>query len=112
MRAVCGLRRQLREFNGETNHVHLLVHYRPAVAPSKLVNSLKGASSRYLRQEHGSHLRRYLWGGHLWSSSYFAGSCGGAPPTVVKEYIETRNVPLGEGSPPGPEGPGFHKLLC
>jgi putative transposase len=86
---------ELREFNGETDHVHLLVHYPPAVALSKLVNSLKGVSARYLRQEHAAHLRKYLWGGHLWSPSYFAGSCGGAPLTVVKEYIENQKRPAG-----------------
>ena len=86
---------ELREFNGETDHVHLLVHYPPAVALSKLVNSLKGVSARYLRQEHGTHLRRYLWGGHLWSPSYFAGSCGAAPLAVVKEHIENQKRPAG-----------------
>jgi putative transposase len=84
---------ELREFNGETDHVHLLVHYPPSVALSKLVNSLKGVSARYLRKEHDQHLRRYLWGGHLWSPSYFAGSCGGAPLQVVKEYIENQKRP-------------------
>jgi len=40
----------LIEFEGEENHVHLLVHYPPKVAISKLVNSLKGVSSRHLRR--------------------------------------------------------------
>ncbi|MET7989242.1 MULTISPECIES: transposase, partial [unclassified Streptomyces] len=34
-----------------------------------------------------------LWGGHFWSGSYFAGSCGGAPLTVVKQYIENQKRP-------------------
>jgi len=94
MSAVCAdFGAELREFNGEDDHVHLLVHYPPSVAVSKLVNSLKGVSSRYLRQEHGAHLRRYLSGDHLWSPSYFAGSCGGAPLAVVKEYIENQKRP-------------------
>jgi putative transposase len=84
---------QLREFNGETDHVHLLVHYPPAVALSTLVNSLKGVSSRHLRREFASHLSQYLWGGHLWSPSYFAASCGGAPLAAVKEYIENQKRP-------------------
>ncbi len=83
----------LREFNGEDDHVHLLVHYPPTVALSKLVNSIKGVSARRLRQEYGPRLRRYLWGAHLWSPSYFAGSCGGAPLTMVKEYIENQKRP-------------------
>jgi putative transposase len=67
--------------------------YPPTVALSKLVNSLKGVSARRLRQEYGPHLRRYLWGAHLWTPSYFAGSCGGAPLAVVKEYIENQKRP-------------------
>src|SRR4051812_39052747 len=52
MRDVCqSFEAELREFNGEGDHVHLLVHYPPKVALSKLVNGLKGVSSRYLRQE-------------------------------------------------------------
>ena len=84
------LEADLKQFNGEEDHVHLLVHYPPKVQLSKLVNSLKGVSSRYLRQEYDDHVRKYLWGGHFWSASYFAGSCGGAPLTVVKQYIENQ----------------------
>lgn len=84
---------ELREFNGEDDHVHLLVHYPPTIALSRLVNSLKGVSARYLRQEFQEHLSQYLWGGHLWSPSYFVGSCGGAPLAVVKEYIGKQKRP-------------------
>ena len=41
---------ELVEFNGEYDHVHLLVHYTPKTTISKLTNSLKGVSSRYLRK--------------------------------------------------------------
>jgi putative transposase len=94
MRAVCAdFEAELREFNGEHDHVHLLVHYPPKVAISKLVNSLKGVSARYLRQEYDSHVRKHLWGGHLWSGSYFAGSAGGAALSIVRQYIEQQNQP-------------------
>ena len=83
----------LREFNGEDDHVHPLVHYPPAVALSKLADSLKGVSARRPRQEYGPHPRQYLWGAHLWSPSYFAGSRGCAPLAVVKEYIENQKRP-------------------
>jgi putative transposase len=81
---------ELAEFGGEDDHVHLLVHYPPTVQLSKLVNSLKGVSARHLRTQFPGHLSRYLWGGHLWSPSYFAGSCGGAPLSVIREYITSQ----------------------
>jgi putative transposase len=84
---------ELREFNGETDHVRLLVHYPPKVALSRLVNSLKGVSARRLRQGFPTHIRKYLWGEHFWSPTYFAGSCGGAPLPIVKDYIENQKRP-------------------
>ncbi len=94
MRAVCAdFGADLREFNGENNHVHLLVNFPPTVALSRLVNSLKGVSSRRLRQEFPD-LRRHYWrANRLWSGSYFAGSVGGAPITVLRQYIEQQNRP-------------------
>ncbi|MGW6157637.1 IS200/IS605 family transposase [Streptomyces sp. NPDC055144] len=95
MRAVCrDFEAELKQFNGEHDHVHLLVHYPPKVQLPKLVNSLKSVSSRKLRQEYSTHVHRYLWGGHLWSGSYFTGSCGGAPLTIVKQYIEKQQRPV------------------
>ncbi|MGW3820691.1 transposase, partial [Streptomyces sp. NPDC005046] len=49
--------------------------------------------ARRLRQEFPGHIRKYLWGEHFWSPSYFAASCGGAPLTIIKEYIENQKHP-------------------
>jgi putative transposase len=57
------------------------------------VGSLKGVSALRLRQEFPDHIRHYLWGDHFWSPSYFAVSAGGAPLTVIKEYIENQKCP-------------------
>lgn len=84
---------ELVEFDGEDDHVHLLVHYPPKVAISKLVNSLKGVSSRKIRQKQHPSITKKLWGGALWSPSYFAGSCGGAPIEIVRQYIEQQSTP-------------------
>ncbi len=93
-RAVCAdFETELVEFNGEMDHVHLLVHYPPKVALSRLVGSLKGVSARRLRQEFPGHIRKYLWSDHFWSPFYFAASCGGAPLSIIKEYIENQKRP-------------------
>lgn len=83
----------LKEFDGEGDHVHLLVHYPPKVSVSKLVNSLKGVSSRMIRKKRYPSITKALWGGSLWSPSYFAGSCGGAPIDVIRKYIEKQKTP-------------------
>ena len=94
MRTVCAdFETELVEFNGEGEHVHLLVNFPPKVALSKLVNSLKGVSSRRMRQEFPDLVRHYYRANKLWSASYFAGSVGGAPLTVLRQYIEQQNRP-------------------
>ena len=84
---------QLVELDGQDNHVHLLVNYPPKHSISALVNSLKGVSSRLLRRERPDLVRRY-WKGVLWSPSYFAASCGGAPIGIFKVYIEQQKTLL------------------
>ena len=84
---------QLVEFEGEDDHVHLLVNYPPKVSISKLVNSLKGVSSRMIRQKNYPSMKQKLWGDALWSPSYFAGSCGGAPISIIRQYIEQQKTP-------------------
>lgn len=95
---------ELTECNGEDDHVHLLVHFPPKVALSKLVNSLKGVSSRLLREKRPEISGRYH-NGVLWSPSYFAASCGGAPLSVVAEYVKSqREASQGRSRvPPRPE---------
>jgi putative transposase len=95
MRDVCAdFETELAEFNGESDHVHLLVHFPPKVALSKLVNSLKGVSSRRMRQEFPELARHYYRATKLWSGSYFAGSVDGAPISVLHQYIEQQNRPV------------------
>ncbi|MFI2647459.1 IS200/IS605 family transposase [Micromonospora fulviviridis] len=94
MRSVCeDFAVELVEFNGESDHVHLLVNFPPTVAVSRLVNSLKGVSSRRLRQEFPDLIDHYWRARRLWSGSYFAGSVGGAPLSVVRQYIDSQRSP-------------------
>jgi putative transposase len=83
----------LEEFNGEDNHVHLLVGFPPEVALSKLVNSLKGVGSRRVRAEF-PELKEVCWNGKkLWTPGYYAGTTGGAGIDTVRAYIEKQDTP-------------------
>jgi putative transposase len=111
MAAVCAdFGAELIEFNGEHDHVHLLINFPPTIQLSRLVNSLKGVSSRMLRKEYGSHLSTKLWGGHLWARSYYIGTAGGAPLHTITDYIRNQQRPsrtiTHQGSNPTPEGVG------
>jgi len=82
----------LIEMDGEDDHFHLLISYPAKIAISNLVNSLKGVSSRLLRAQDFDRLRSKLWGKQLWSPSYFAASCGGAPIAIIRKYIENQRL--------------------
>jgi len=83
---------KLVEMDGEIDHVHLLIEYPPKISVATLVNSLKGVSSRLLRK-HLPSVAKHYWKGVLWSPSYFAASCGGAPINIIKQYIQQQNTP-------------------
>ena len=83
----------LVEMNGEAEHGHLLINYPPKHSVSSVVNSLKGVSSRPLRIARPDTEKRY-WNHIRWSPSYFAASCGGAPLSIIKQYIEQQKTPL------------------
>lgn len=90
MRDVChDFDAELVEFNGETDHVRLLVSYPPKIALSALINSLKGVSSRLLRKKYPLKTHR----NHLWSPSYYAASSGGATLDTLKQYIQNQRRP-------------------
>jgi putative transposase len=79
------------------DHVHLLVSCQPGLSPAKVVQYLKGRSSRMLQQEF-SHLRKRYWGKHLWARGYFCVSVGDATTEQIAEYIERHDQ-----EPPGEE---------
>jgi putative transposase len=83
------------EFNGESDHVHLLFQDHPEIQLSKLVNSLKSVSSRRLRQEFLPELEKtYYKKKVVWNSSYFLASCGGVTISTLRKYIENQDKPV------------------
>jgi putative transposase len=84
---------ELIEFGAEDDHVHLLISYPPKTALSNIVVKLKGKSSYILRRKYWEQIKKKLWGKHLWSPSYCAVSCGGAPLEIVKKYVENQRRP-------------------
>ena len=71
------------------DHVHLLIEVDPQFGIHKAVKTLKGRSSRILRQEF-SFLKTKL--PTLWTNSYFVFTVGGAPLEVIKKYIESQKT--------------------
>ena len=87
---------KLIEFNGEQDQVHLLIELNPTIQPSKLVNNLKTVSSRYIRSEFKTQMKKYYWKPVLWSRAYCLLTTGGATIEVIRKYIENQG---GNSSP-------------
>ena len=79
---------ELIECNGEPDHMHLLISAPPNIQPSKMVNSLKTATSRLARKQFHDYLCQFYWKPVFYSRSYCLVSCGGAPLSIVKQYLE------------------------
>ena len=75
---------EILELEVLSDHVHLLVEVDPQYGIYKLIKQMKGRSSRFLRQEFPSLKRRLPT---LWTNSLFISSVGGAPLSVIKQYI-------------------------
>jgi len=71
----------------DVDHVHVLVRLTPNHSVASILHRFKGRTARYIFREY-PYLRRKLWGGHLWSPSYYADTVGGAPLEAVKKYVE------------------------
>ena len=70
-------------------HIHMLASCPPELAPAKLVQYLKGRSSRKLQDEFPDLRKRY-WGQHLWARGYFCASVGAVDEDTIKKYIESQ----------------------
>ena len=73
-----------------SDHVHMFISYRPTQNISKIVQWLKGISSRILLSEF-AHLRKQFWGRHFWARGYCAISSGNITDEQIQKYIEEQD---------------------
>ena len=76
-----------------SDHIHMFVSYKSQLSISKLVQYLKGTSSRILLSEF-AHLKKQFWGRHLWARGYMAISSGNITDEMIQHYIDEQ-----EGEP-------------
>lgn len=98
MRKICEQRCNdwggaLMEFNGESDHIHILLTLPPNLDLSRFVNNLKTTTSRLLRRDFADQLICFYQKPVLWSRSYCIISCGGASLSVIKQYIQQQASP-------------------
>ncbi len=87
-RSASDLEVDLVAIEADRNHLHVMICYPPHLSLAKIVQRLKGASSRRLRQRRMPEVMKQLWGAAFWAPSYCVISCGGAPLEIVKAYVD------------------------
>ena len=73
------------------DHIHLLVSVLPHLSASKLVQYIKGNTSRKLQMEY-KELNKQFWGQHLWAGGYFVASSGNVTDEIIKAYIQNQDL--------------------
>ena len=71
------------------DHVHLLLEIDPQFGVHKAVKTIKGRTSHVLRSEFKSLTTKIP---SLWTNSYFVSTVGGAPLSIIKQYIESQKT--------------------
>jgi putative transposase len=72
------------------DHVHMLLNFKPKMAPTNVVKALKGGSARLFFEQHPEIKRDKFWGGHLWTRSYYMSTLGDMSKEVVERYINAQ----------------------
>lgn len=84
---------KLIEFNGESDHVHLLISYPPHKLLSSLIANMKATASKTMWREFESNMSKVYWKKVLWTGSYFVASCGGVTLEQLKVYVQNQDCP-------------------
>lgn len=83
---------ELLEANGEEDHLHLLLSAGPQICLANVINALKSATSRRVRQKYKDYLAQFYWKPYFWNRSYLILSSGGAPIEVIRKYIQEQGT--------------------
>ncbi len=75
---------------GERDHVHIFASAHPKVSASYIVRSLKSSTGQLLLKEFPS-LHDNLWGGHLWSPSYYVETIGSVNEDAIHQYLQEQD---------------------
>jgi putative transposase len=97
IRQVC-MAKEITILKGHVSrdHVHLYVSATPNLSPARIMQYVKGKSSRILQQEYPALRKRY-WGQHIWARGYFCASSGTVTDDMIRAYIENQSVPSDDG---------------
>lgn len=88
----------IQEMEVMPDHIHMLISFNPKHAPSSIVKTLKGESARLWFKQY-PETKALLWGGHLWSPSYFMSTLGNMSKHTIENYIQNQTKEFNGGRP-------------
>lgn len=86
----------IHEIGVMPDHIHMMIQIKPGESLAMVVQKLKGASSKIIREEN-PELEEFLWGDSFWSDGYFAETVGKVDEEITRKYI--RNQQRGSSMP-------------
>ena len=81
---------EILEYNGDLDHIHLLINCSPQHYIPDMIKALKGVSARLLMKKYREYINEMLWGGHLWNPSYFIATVSENTERQIREYIQNQ----------------------
>lgn len=81
---------EILEYNGDLDHIHLLINCSPQHYIPDMIKALKGVSARLLMKKYGEYINEILWGGHLWNPSYFIATVSENTEKQIREYTQNQ----------------------
>jgi putative transposase len=82
---------EVLELNVQQDHVHIVVQFVPTIAVSRMVQLLKGKSSKVIRFEF-PELEEVYWGDSFWADGYFAETVGITNAETILNYVKNQHL--------------------
>ncbi len=91
---------KVERVGADANHIHIFAGAHPEIAPAKLIQVLKSISARKMFEKY-PEIKKFLWGGNLWSIGYYVRTISDGPiEPIVKKYIEDQNNKVNKSKTP------------
>ena len=76
------------EIGSDVDHVHFLIQSVPTLTVQAIVTILKSITARKIFEKH-PEVKKYLWGGHFWTSGYYANTVGShGTEDIIQQYVQ------------------------
>ena len=73
-----------------TDHIHMVIKSEPKLSPSRIIQTVKSISAREFFKQYPQIKKKYFWGSHLWTESFFVETVGNINEETIRKYIQNQ----------------------